>query len=74
MKVSLQIVEQPEDCPAPKRVVVFSDKGGRVGKPQHWFQICAIELNELISEPGSIPDWQEIVSGILGIKINMGIP
>ena len=32
MKVSLQIVEQPEDCPAPKRVVVFSDKGGRVGR------------------------------------------
>lgn len=32
MKVSLQIVEQPEDCPAPKRVVVLSANGGRVGR------------------------------------------
>jgi len=32
VKVSLQIVEQPEDCPAPKRVVVLSTKGGRVGR------------------------------------------
>ena len=32
MKVSLQIVEQPEDCPAPKRVVVLSAKGGRLGR------------------------------------------
>jgi len=32
VKVSLQIVDQPEDSPAPKRVAVLSNKGGRIGR------------------------------------------
>ena len=32
MKVSLQIVDQPADSPAPKRVVVLSSNGGRIGR------------------------------------------
>ena len=70
----IQVIYHSRDVRLPSRDIARDVWRAIRGKPQHWFQICAIELNELLSEPGSIPDWQEIVSRILGIKINMGIP